>query len=766
MSIQVNNKNLGHATAYAYAVAGGYTGTEAEFIELLGNIADDLEQIENLTVTVETLAAGSSATASYSNGVLHLGIPKGDKGDKGDTGATGPTGPTGNGIASVAKTGTSGLVDTYTITYTNGNTSTFTVTNGAEAVDNTLTIAGRAADAKKTGDEISELKEDLTQTNDRLTDIDGSFYVAISDFELGTIYLESNHTLSYFYNIKRIRTKQSVSYYLKKDDVLAVSGTGVRFFMVIKHSGTWMDSGWKNSTYTMPYDAECKIVIGYNPEVEISDIDALLARFSITRDGVINELDKIPLLENRSMTASIINNENILLLKERLEYTATSSGTWQSGENFRINHVPCNANDVFYAFADDSNTYGSNLITFAFYASADRSGNPLWQSSISSASFNASHKYKLTVPSGASSATEVDIYGNLISGSFGDYVPSAGDVAFVDNLVIYKNGIALKPFVGIHAIDHMDQSTIYVLQDNWKSKIQDIQTAQNGKFSFAVQTDTHFGEIGTGIYVDQYIDLQNNLSKLTQYVGFDFICNLGDVVRGYGGDTTIKMLEAYTEIMHRYVANLTCPLLVTLGNHDTNLMYAEDENDPSLQITKGELYSKVMPFVKNSTHNAVFNGRSLYYYVDFDDSDIRVIMLNTTDGEFDAANFGSVYKFSQEQITWFTNVALNTDKSVLFMCHVPLVSDLTTNTVSGGTDVLNALKAFKNNGGHLIGCFYGHTHKQDDATVDGILHVTFTNGGNCTECVIIDTVNKTVNTVGVGKDLSNRDVIDRSFSYT
>ena len=162
MSIQVNNKNLGHATAYAYAVAGGYTGTEAEFIELLGNIADDLEQIENLTVTVETLAAGSSATASYSNGVLHLGIPKGDKGDKGDTGATGPTGPTGNGIASVAKTGTSGLVDTYTITYTNGDTSTFTVTNGAEAVDNTLTIAGRAADAKKTGDEISELKEDLT----------------------------------------------------------------------------------------------------------------------------------------------------------------------------------------------------------------------------------------------------------------------------------------------------------------------------------------------------------------------------------------------------------------------------------------------------------------------------------------------------------------------------------------------------------------------------------------------------------------------------
>lgn len=51
---------------------------------------------------------------------------------KGETGQTGATGATGNGIASIAKTGSSGLVDTYTITYTNGNTATFTVTNGAD----------------------------------------------------------------------------------------------------------------------------------------------------------------------------------------------------------------------------------------------------------------------------------------------------------------------------------------------------------------------------------------------------------------------------------------------------------------------------------------------------------------------------------------------------------------------------------------------------------------------------------------------------------
>lgn len=54
---------------------------------------------------------------------------KGDKGDKGDTGATGV------GIVSIAKDSTVGNVDIYKITMTNGNTSTFTVTNGTSGAD-------------------------------------------------------------------------------------------------------------------------------------------------------------------------------------------------------------------------------------------------------------------------------------------------------------------------------------------------------------------------------------------------------------------------------------------------------------------------------------------------------------------------------------------------------------------------------------------------------------------------------------------------------
>ena len=57
-------------------------------------------------------------------------------------GPEGPKGETGNGIANIELTSSSGLVDTYTITFTDGNSTTFTVTNGngIASIEKTSTV--------------------------------------------------------------------------------------------------------------------------------------------------------------------------------------------------------------------------------------------------------------------------------------------------------------------------------------------------------------------------------------------------------------------------------------------------------------------------------------------------------------------------------------------------------------------------------------------------------------------------------------------------
>lgn len=77
--------------------------------------------IESLTVSSVTLSPGANPTVEKTGGGanpynIKFGLPQA------------------NSITSITKTGASGNVDTYTITFTNGTTVTFTVTNGASTV--------------------------------------------------------------------------------------------------------------------------------------------------------------------------------------------------------------------------------------------------------------------------------------------------------------------------------------------------------------------------------------------------------------------------------------------------------------------------------------------------------------------------------------------------------------------------------------------------------------------------------------------------------
>ena len=95
-----------------------------------------------------------------------------------------PKGDTGNGIDKIEKTDTSGLVDTYTIYYTNGTTKTYQVTNGA---DGYTPVKGTDY---FTAEEIAEIENSIINSITIPTDLkdlnDDSTHRLVTDAEKST----------------------------------------------------------------------------------------------------------------------------------------------------------------------------------------------------------------------------------------------------------------------------------------------------------------------------------------------------------------------------------------------------------------------------------------------------------------------------------------------------------------------------------------------------------------------------------------------------
>lgn len=296
------------------------------------------------------------------------------------------------------------------------------------------------------------------------------------------------------------------------------------------------------------------------------------------------------------------------------------------------------------------------------------------------------------------------------------------------------------------------QSSAYILPDSWIEKGKELRLKKKNNFVFGIQTDTHFSCVTDDITVG------NNIKELTKSVGVDFIANLGDIIRGYATenvDDVEHTRESYTELMKRYVDGVCCPFLFTMGNHDMGNMWANAKEDTSLVIPRSEVYARTISMCKNTFPAFLSDGKSLYYAIDFPDAEIRVIALNTTDGNADSSQ--SEFYISDKQKEWIKNKALNTKYSVIVLGHAPLEGTqnvMVHNAVSGGSDVMGYLREFKNNGGTLIGCFWGHNHSQVSEVVDGILHVSF-GYRDTAEFLIVDQNAKTITTVGFGVENRN-----------
>ena len=288
------------------------------------------------------------------------------------------------------------------------------------------------------------------------------------------------------------------------------------------------------------------------------------------------------------------------------------------------------------------------------------------------------------------------------------------------------------------------QSDESSLNQEWKTAALDIRKEQGTGLCFGIQSDTHFN-----MNDPNYVGKQ--LKDITKLVGFDFVANLGDITRGYSGELhpdSPDNMRIYAEtIMSRYTDGICCPFITCIGNHEKNNVYSADHPgvDP---FTLAELYAQFTKQTLNTSAKFVGPVGKSYYYIDL--SEVRVIALFTNDSDQ-----GS-FTVSEAQASWFTNQALNTQLPVLVLSHVPLVDGWNPDNLNYSEDykrIMTPLEAFKNNGGTVIACIYGHAHRQEAQKKNGIWHIICTRTETqytTAEFFMVDLSTYNITTIGVG----------------
>lgn len=128
------------------------------------------------------------------NGVKSNVKATGQKGEDGQKGKDGVS------IQNIEKTSTSGSVDTYTITYSDGSTSTFKVTNGVDGNQGIQGVKGDTGDKGDSGEPGTKWIYDQGNPIDlNKTSNEGDFYF---DTDSGNVFTYTNSTWNYVTNFR------------------------------------------------------------------------------------------------------------------------------------------------------------------------------------------------------------------------------------------------------------------------------------------------------------------------------------------------------------------------------------------------------------------------------------------------------------------------------------------------------------------------------------------------------------------------------------
>ena len=291
--------------------------------------------------------------------------------------------------------------------------------------------------------------------------------------------------------------------------------------------------------------------------------------------------------------------------------------------------------------------------------------------------------------------------------------------------------------------------------------VQEIanKVASNSGLSFTFITDTHVD--GRSTYGNPSLNHLSNATRISNLLPVDAVVHGGDLIDGVGVRT--RSLNYISQSVSTLIKESRVPVLMTQGNHDDNSAYLALNNTPEEHITAQDWYWNVTRNLEQ--YNIVQNKEDLdgnYYYVDYENEKIRMLVVNTNDLPYVLNEDGSLkylasngdFAISNEQLNWIGNVALDfsekEDWGLIVVSHVPLhYPDDTEAQRSRNSEILtDMLEAFMNGSSYtspvytgdfaqsvtvdyaaqgkrdVIACIAGHNHKDLAKQINGIWYIT------------------------------------------
>lgn len=628
------------------------------------------------------------------------------------------------------------------------------ITPTTPVVDATLTISGAAADAKATGDQLANLKENLggsifalnetINTTEPLASFANPSGYTLNP-ETGLSVRSTNHELLK-YRVNEGEYLQIVSpeyMQFQNDQNVPSTGTGFRI----------------GETYDK-----------FSGIVKVPEGATYLIFSNIIGDNIISVIKINKSIDLFDDIFSGISIENSMFQKGSIE--GGNNNTYRQASRCRL------INKAQYPVDVVVTVIGSTIQVGLFFY--NESGEYINYATISSGSYTipANSIFRMFIDGKRGlDSTEMTVDEILEGVEFSKI--SMGIVEISNNVT----GLTEDVDNLIRSITSGEIPEYYFTDDYLQNKARSAQLNSNVcGVSFGFITDVHTG------------DSSRNSMKLAKYIAdrtsaIPFMICGGDIPETNTG--TLEGLYAqaqyWQEMMSQYGKH---NVYSCRGNHD----FLANLSSGSVSLTNGACYSYVMGY---RPYNIVpCDKNKLAYYFDIPSAKIRFIVLDVYDvsNNDPNSNFSSYVGLSPKQYHWFAEEALNaSDYDIVVVTHQPLnlVDDpsyiTNLNLLRDIITAFNAHTAFSGSWGattinvdfsaytsNLICVLSGHKHV--DASGDtGFLNIVTTSdaiydtdGYNRTlgtisevafDIISIDTTNKIIKCTRIGAGN------DRTFNY-